>query len=305
MGRKPNLSTVLIAMVLLMAVVIGGVGYLVLKPAPGSGGGGSGQPLTPSEDCGYKPEITIYGLDAIKTSTAATPTTVNYFVNGVYMGTAAPAIKKGDTWRIIGDLAAYLADEQSLLIGCGLQAITAHPYGYANATITLKDDPVSSSNTLTQGGGAYNATLVPSGGVRNIGIIIQGTTQKSSGNLLLVFEGPASSASKVSGVSLTCNGAVMPTAVIPNGVAASGAASTRAAWTISAVIGAESKACNLQIQDVAGQTLSGIVYMKWYAMQKAVLADGTVAEGAYDSTPNGANAAIYQDLYTSNFYINP
>jgi hypothetical protein len=266
---------------------------------PPSGGGASG-------DCSYLPTVNaLAGFDAVKTSTVATPTTGYYFLNGAYFGTSAPPVRKGDTWRVIGDLASYLSEEETVTIGCGANALIHHPYAYANATVVLKDDPVSSGNTLTQGGGAYNATLIASGGQRNIGLILQGTAQKSSSDLLLVFEGPASSSSKLSTVSLSCGGAVMPSVAIPAGVAATGAASFRTAWTIPAIIGASTQTCTIQMQTVAGQTQSGIVYMKWYAMQKSVLADGTVAVAAYDSTPNGANAAVYQDLYTSNFYINP
>jgi hypothetical protein len=280
-----------------------GIGTGATTPPPG------GNPPAGSADCQYLPTVNaLAGFDAIKTATAATPTTGYYFLNGAYFGTTAPPVKKGDVWRVLGDLNGYLAEEKSVTITCGANSLVHSSYAYANATVVLKDDPVSSGNTLTQNNAATtgtgnNATAITSGGQRNIGIILQGTVQKSSGNILLIVEGPASSASKVSSMSLTCGGTVMPSVAIPNGFAATAAASVRAAWAVPAIVGAESKSCVLQIQDVAGQTLSGLVSMDYFAMQKAVLADGTIAEVAYDSTPNGANAAKYQDTYTSDFVL--
>lgn len=130
-----------------------------------------------------------------------------------------------------------------------------------------------------------------------------GHCQKSTSDMLVVVESPAGMLANISSLSLTCNGAVVQSVPIPNGVAASNAGSFRAAFQVPAIIGAATDTCNLQFQDVAGKTVKGQVNVAYYAEQKAVLSDGTVAEVAFDSTPNGNNAAKYQDTYTSNFCL--
>jgi hypothetical protein len=158
-------------------------GCTTYSTAPGS----TNQPVTTvTAGCGYQPTVAVAGNDVVTLATA-TPTTVNYIVNGEYRGTSAPAVKEGNNWRIVADLTGYLAVEDSKDIPCGATTFAEKLYAYANATVTIKDDPVSSSNTLTNGGGANNATKASAGGYRQFPIIFQGTAQKSTGNIFWVI----------------------------------------------------------------------------------------------------------------------
>lgn len=263
----------------------------VITPTP------AGTPVAPATSCPYAPTESVSGIDAI-TLAAATPTTVNYIVNGVHFGTSAPLVKQGDSWTIVGDLASYLADTQTFTIGCGVNPLTTHPYAYANATVTIKDDIVTSSNTLTNGGGANNFTKF--NGQRNLPVIFQGTSQKSTGKIFWIFESAAGMAVNITSVTASCNGAALSPMAIPSAVAAANAGSYRQAFEVPAVIGSTTTTCNLQIQSTASGTVSGLQKNTFYAEQTYVDANGQVTSGIYDTTVNGNNAAKFQDSYTYN-----
>lgn len=302
-SAKAASPSTLIALVAIVALlVVGGLFYKTSGTASVSG-----PAQAPSQSgaasCAYAPTVTISGTDALVASTTATPTTVNYIVNGKYLGTSAPAVTSGDVWTIVGDLNGYLADQQTLTVACGANKIVATPYAYANATVTIKDDLVSSSNTLTNGGGANNATAAAAGSSRNFPVIIQGTSQKSTGKLFWIIESPASSQSNISTMAVTCNGAQLPNVAIPNGASATNSGSSRIAVEVPAVVGASQTNCNLQIVNSATGTVKGTVLNTFYAEQTFVDADGKVQTGIYDSSSNGNNAAKYQDKYTYNIVI--
>lgn len=266
-------------------------------------GGAPAPTTTVAAGCGYQPTVAVTGLDALVASTAATPTTVNYIENGVYRGTSAPAVVQGSKWTIIGDLAGYLADEQSITVQCGANSIITKGYAYTNATVTIKDDPVTSSNTLTNGGGANNATKAAAGGYRQFPMIFQGATQKSTGKIFMIVETAASMGTNTSSIVMTLNGQQLSPASIPNGITASNAASYRTAFEIPAIVGASSSTGTLTITNTATGVVTGLTKVTFYAEQKFVNADGKVEEGIMDSTVNGNNAAKYQDSYTYNFVI--
>lgn len=253
--------------------------------------------------CPTAPTMAVVGTDALVASTTATPTTINYIVNGVYKGTSAPAVIQGNAWTVVADLSGYLAAPFSTNVGCGANEIATKLYAYANATVTVKDDTVTSSNTLTNGGGANNATAAAAGGVRNFPVIFQGTSQKSTGKLLWVVETPASTSANVSSISASINGVVLSPVAIPNGIAAANAASVRTAFEVPAILGAASVNGNLQIQNAASKQVFGVVKQTFYAEQFFVDADGKVQEGAYDTSVNGNNAAKYQDSFTYDISI--
>lgn len=256
-----------------------------------------------SNACAYQPTVTVSGTNALVVSTQATPTTVNYIVNGKYLGTSAPAVSAGDEWTVVADLNNYLADVQTLRVACGSNKILSTPYAYADATVTVKDDSITSSNTLTNGGGANNATAANAGGQRNFPVIFQGTSQKSTGKIFWVVESPASQGINTSMMSATCNGAPLSAVAIPAGVTAANAGSYRTAFEVPAIVNGAQTVCNLQITNTATGTVKGTVLNTFYAEQAFVNANGVVETGIYDTTPNGNNAPKYQSSYSYNFVI--
>jgi hypothetical protein len=106
-----------------------------------------------------------------------------------------------------------------------------------------------------------------------------------------------------SSIVATVNGVQLSPVSIPNGITAANAASYRTAFVVPALVGATSSTGTLTITNTATGVVSGLVKNTFYAQQKFVDASGTVQEGIMDSSPNGNNAAKYQDTYTYNIVL--
>ena len=248
------------------------------------------------------PSIGYVITDAVTNAAVTGGTT--YFVvtnsNGnKYLATnASYTAVAGDTLVALNDPTGnYLADDTTAgpLVN-GPQTVNFQVYGYANVSITAKDDPVSSSNTLTTGGGANNLTHIVAGGSRKVGLILQGTTQKNSGKMFWTFETPANTGTNVSTVSLTCGGVQVNPVALPGCLTAANAASKITAWEIPAIVGFGETDCTVNIQATATGSLgAGSYVFKEYAEQKFFDSTDTLQEGICDTTVNGNNANKYQD----------
>ena len=262
----------------------------------------TGNVQTQSLTCPYAPTYAAVGSDAI-TNGGVTINSQTYNIAGTrYANGSTVPIIVNQAWDVVADATGYLADEQKFTAGC-VNAPIFKPYAYANATVTFKDDPVTSSNTLTNGGGALNATQI--NGQRNLPVILQGTSQKSTSTIFWLVESPTGMAVNLSATGLTasCNNVQLSPATIPSAIAATNAGSLRAAFEIPAIVGSSSTNCNLQIQTTATGVASGLFKNTFYAEQKYIDSTGTVQTGIYDTTPNGNNAVQYQDTYTYNVYL--
>lgn len=253
--------------------------------------------------CAYAPSLAVTGTDAIVSSTTATPTTVNYIVNSNYVGTSAPTAVAGDKYVTVNDLAGYLAVKDEFTLACGANNRAEKLYKYANATVTIKDDVRVSSNTLSNGGGVYNATKAAAGASRIFPVLFDGTNQRSTSSIQWIVETPANTGVNTSSITASCDGVPLATKAIPAGIAAANAGSTRASFIVPALINTQSHDCKLYIQNTASGVVLGTLLNTFYAEQTFVDADGHVQVGIMDESPNGNNAAKYQDSYTYNIVI--
>lgn len=305
--NKAGKTNPLVVMALVFIVAIAAVVYMASsRPATLSTTGDVPTTTSPTgvlAACNYAPTVAVTGTNALVASTTATPTTVNYIVNGQYLGTTAPAVKQGDSWSLVGDLTGYLAGQASRTIDCSGNPVNFKLLAYANATVTFKNDPVVNSNTLTAGGGANNATKAAAGGQLNFPVIFQGTSQKSTSDILWIFESSANNASSVQSVAVTCNGQTLSPTAIPAGATGSNANSFRTAFIVPAILNGAQTNCNLQIVNTPTAQVSGTLHNTFYAQQTFVNSDGQIVSGAFDSSANGNNAAKYQDTYTYNIVV--
>lgn len=249
--------------------------------------------------CPITPSISATGLDALVANQNVTVGTYYYVVNGHYVGTSYSPIK-GDSITMLNAPTGYLPDVQTISsVICDKNPVNFAFKNYANATVTIKQDPVNGASALTNAvaGGAVNATAIAAGATANLPIIVQGTNQKSSGNIFAVFEMPTGSASNVSSIGLTCNGVPLSPASIPSAVSSTNTNAYRAAFVIPSIDNAGTTTCNLQINTLATKTLAGGVYTTYYAEQKFIDTNGAITEGIYDANGN----AKYHDSYSYNF----
>lgn len=261
---------------------------------------GGTTPETPTGgNCEITPSLSAVGVDALVANQNVTVGTYYYIVNGQYVGTSYSPIK-GDSITVLNDPSGYLADKKTVSsVICDKNPVNFAFRNYANATITIKQDPVNGASALTDNvaGGAVNATSIAAGATANLPIIVQGVNQKSTGNIFAVFEMPTGSASNVSSIGLTCDGQTLSPASIPSAVSSTNTNAYRAAFVIPRIDNAATKTCNLQINTLATKTLAGGVYTTYYGMEQFIDTDGQAKEGIYDANGN----AKYQDTYDYDF----
>jgi len=298
MNKKGQKSIGLGTILVIAVLVIGVIWYINSTKAP------TYDPNQVGGNCYITPSISAVGTDALVLNQNVTPSgyayvvTNNVYPSGRYVGTSYSPIL-GDKLDILTSATGYLPDEQIVQSAtCDKNPVAFSFKSYENATVTIKQDAKNGASALTNNiaGGAVNATAVTSGGSTSLPVIIEGTTQKSTGKIFMVVELPASSAANVSSVSF--NGGTQVSS-IPTCLSSNNANAYRVAYEIPAIDGYASNAYNLVITTNAGKTLAGGVYTTYYAEKKFADSTGVIKEGVCDST----NTAQYQDSYSYNFLL--
>jgi hypothetical protein len=277
---------------LLMYVSFFRTGQTVISP---------GTPTTTGSGCNQNPSLSLIGTNALVPSSNVSPTTVNYRVNGVYIGTTYSTPAYNDKVELIGDLAGYLASSGTTTVSCGPNNLAIPTfYQYTNATVSVYTDAGTAILSNSAAGGVINETaLGASGGSKNWKVHMLGVSQKSTGKIFMVVELPSGSATNVSASGVSLSG--LTQVAIPNGVSATNTNPTRVAFEIPALVNGEVRDYNLQMNTLASKTTSGVVRITFFAEQKFVDTDGVFKEGIYDSL----STAKYQDSYTYDFVILP
>jgi hypothetical protein len=300
MKNKKGAAEISGGMILIIAVVIIGVVWFMSSqnaaPAnPNNPSPNNNQGNTNNPSLGYA------GVNAI-TNAALTLGTTNMVVTNAQGSHAATnttyTAVAGDSLVLLNDPTGYLADSQTVSsIVNGPQVVTFKPYAYANVSMTFKDDPVSSSNTLSQDATpTNNLTKVAAGGSRKIGMILQGTTQKSTGKQFWTIETPANTGTNISSISVTCGGSQVNLVSLPGCLTAVNAASKIIAFEVPAIVGFGETDCTVNVQTTATGALGAGTYLfKEYAEQKFFDSSNVLEEGICDTTTNGNNAVEYQD----------
>jgi hypothetical protein len=249
------------------------------------------------DQCSITPSFSVTGLDALVANQNVTPASYSYRVNNVYVGTSYSPIKNAKV-EILATAPGYLATEGIVnQVICDKNEVALSFKNYANASITIKQDAKYGASALTNdvAGGAVNATTIGAGSSASLPIIIEGTSQKSTGNVLMTVEFAAGSAQNISSVSL--NGFAQAT--IPNCITSNNANSYRVGFIIPAIDGFASNTHNLGITTSTGKQLAGGVYTTYYPQNKFVETNGNFVEGVCDLN----NVAKYNNTYSYNFLI--
>jgi hypothetical protein len=261
----------------------------------------SSTPVTPttSGTCPIQPAITTpTATDALNLGSSIGGLTVSYRKNGVYVGTTAPTVQKGDSISFIAGNATTVDQifDPAYTVDCGNNPKEITLKTYANATIQVTPDTLIGtgqylSNAAT--GGAANDTKTSSGGSRNNVIRFVGNDKKTTGKMLIVVE--LSSPTNVSIVAMSGATSVP----VPNGYTRQLTNGYAAAFEIPSQDGVSPASYNLQMSANTGYIIQGAVYTTVYAEQAFVDTDGSFKVGAFDSL----NAAKWQDKQTANWFM--
>lgn len=219
--------------------------------------------------------------------------------------TTAITLGVGDDVKDLISATGYLPDVTEVKqIKCGGNNPTITLYNYANASITVKDDPNGIPTALTKGGGAYNGTAPVAGGSRTYSIIFTGVNQKSTSKMVLAVESPTagSSSGNITAITISCPGATPYT--LPNVLAPTNAGSVRAAVEIQPLVGSSATTtCQVTLQLAASRLMPGTYLVNVWAEKNFVDSTNNIQMGLVDTTLNGNNALQYIDSYTNNFLI--
>ena len=294
-----------IVVIIGLIVVVGGL-YIVLNnnkaPAP------TPTPINNPTGNTNNPTISYVTTDAI-TNGALNPANINLVVthsgtsflatNATYSGFSGDSIT--GTIDPTGNYIASVIPTTTIVNGA--QVISVPINSYANTSIVLKDDPVTSSNTLTQGGGANNITKMSAGISRTLGLILTGTAQKTTGKQLVTLESPASIGTNLSSFTLSCNNQVITPIALPACLTPANAASKIVGWEIPAEVNGAVVTCSIVIQPTAtGSGGTGYWLLKEYAEQPFIDSTNTIVpSGICDTSTNGNNANKYQDMQAITF----
>jgi hypothetical protein len=230
--------------------------------------------------------------DALNPGTSIGGLVTYYAKNGVYVGTTAPTVSKGDKVKFLTGNATtvdQIGDEYT--IDCGANAKEVKLKSFSNASISVFSNIGTGVLTNAAAGGDVNESISTS--VLNWKVTMTGNDKKSTGKMLAIIE--LSIPANVSSVTMDGKSSI----AVPNGhtrVLTNGYA---AAFELDAIDGATPVNHNIQVVSSNGRAIAGVVYLTFYNEQDFVQPDGSFATGAFDTL----NAAKWQDRTHYNFLI--
>lgn len=287
-NKKDNSNLPLYALLLLMIVSIGGIGYAVLNTGFG-GGGASGQ-------CEIAPTLDPNLVNALARSSNISPT-VYTRVNGnpAVTWSSSDTFSKGDNIEVMVSLTNYLDKTlPGLRAGCGVNRIDGEMYATSTNTFRIFD---TNNNLLTDGatGGATNQTA--SASPLSFQAYIDSTSDESTGDLVVVIE--ADNTSEVDNIVLSGFPGAKKVNV-PEFYSVSAANSIAKAYEVSQVLDGASVAGTITLSPETGITMDHTaVYVTAYSKQWFVDTDGSYKYGVEDSD----GTAKYEDTWDYDFYI--
>jgi hypothetical protein len=229
--------------------------------------------------------LTANVVSALAKGTAVGSPTITAGVNG---GTVSTSVTSGTTTFPVGanvevlvSKADYIDEVFSFVMPCGGQTLEAPVY-YAtsdNPSIRAKNDDGDYMTDTTSTPAGTNQTAVGVGEVIKWDIEFSGTSLESSGDGILIVEFPASTSANITKVELS--GATLTS--LPTIHSSVNAGSKIVAFEIPAVVGSDKSVHTLTITLGASKDLVGTTLMDWYAKQKFVDTDGSIAFGVEDS----------------------
>lgn len=264
--------------------------------------------ITTNDGCNVNPSVSLVAVDNAVSGTSVLAGGL-YRINGFSTGTSAsPA--KGDQLDVIFTNASYISEVvKGYNVQCGVNRIPStgavKMKAFAAPALTMFTNAGTATLTNATTGGT-NETNFVAGGSKNWKIYIDGTGDKTTGNMMLIVEMPTNSAANVtdSGVTLSCGGAVMPKSNVPSSIVASNTNSYRAAWIIPEILGGVRKECNLQVSLQGSYRLGGasaVVYTTYYTIQPFIDIDGSIVT---DKIVDSYGASKYLSSSAYNFAIN-
>lgn len=294
-------SSALVVGGVLLLVVLGIVALVIYVSQSGvlnnATGGSSNNPSVSAQGCNIAPSFSYTGVDGIVATANATPSNYDFLVNGVYKGVSyTPSF--GDKVQVLSNPSGYLADVQSLTVGCGVNQVPFKFYKHGNATISVKSDSgvLVLTNSLTAG--INNESTMTT--TKNNEIDLVAPAQVSTGKMFVVVEMPGASAPNISSMQLGCAGlSVNSASSIPSYISTSNTNSFRGAWEVSPIQDGQKAVCNLQTTPLASTSTTGVVRMTIYYEDQFVDSDGAVKTGTYTQL----GTAKWQDKNTYSWTI--
>jgi len=248
-----------------------------------------------ASQCPVNPSVVTAFYDTLNPGTAISGT-VNYRLNGAYLGTTSPTTS-GTADMLISNASYISAIKSGVAISCNSNLVTGSLLALTNATLTYYSD--TGLVALVQS--TANETVKGAGSAYNWRLHFQGVDKKSTGKQLLIVE--LSVPANVSNVVLTPQG-LAPSAqvvAVPNGYTRQATNGYAVAFLIPAVTGANAVDYTLSAQSASSKVITGQVYTTILNVQPFVETDGTFSDvgNAYDSL----NTAKFATSQTKNFII--
>ena len=260
--------------------------------------------VTQATSCDIEPYIDLSVNDAVNQGTAISSLTLNYaliedgveqFKGSFTSGSSGTKFNVGDKVKLIVEKANYIAfvSDEIEIESCGKNSESLLMYATDDSTLQIKN---SVGNVVTDAstGGATNQSSAST----NIDMEwkITGNSDKSSGNLLCVFE--ASNTTVVDDIVLSGAGEVD----VPEFYTVAGASAIAKAYDVDALVDGDSRTYNLRFVPESGKTIADVnVLTTCYSEQAFKDTDGSFVVGVEDT--DGTNK--YEDDFDYDFYIQP
>jgi len=272
-----------IAIFVVLLLLAAGAGFVVWKTGVLSG---TTQEVIQAQqlsatDCETAPSTSVNAKNALKQGTAVASLTVNYRVNGDYVGTTAPSsYQKGDEIGLLISKTNYVdIIVEDFKAACGNNIVAEDIFATSTNTFRIFN---SDNNLLTDAaaGGATNQST--SASPISLEVKIDSTTDESTGDLIVVVE--AENTTEVDTIKFSGSG--VTDADIPQFYSPVAAGSISDAFRVPALLDGESKSYTLTLSPETGITIGAgttAVYVTAYSEQAFVDVDGTYQVGVEDS----------------------
>lgn len=284
----PVWLSVILALGVVVLLALGVGTYLSVSDAKGN-----------DEDrssCAIDTTITMNTVDALSKGTTLSPTSYAKVNDGNPLNfTSTTTFSPGDKIAIILELSDYIdVTVPTQTLKCGENIIEAEMYASDDQAFRIFN---SDGNLLTDSasGGATNQTGKST--PITFSVRIDGNTDESSGDLLIVVE--ASNTTACDDINFAGNGATR--ASVPDLYSENGASALSKAFNVPAHVDGESKEYSLVLSPETSKNLASMaVYVTAYSKQPYRDTDGSfVASGVEDTDGN----TKYEDDWDHDFWI--
>lgn len=290
---------IVIALVVIVILAVLGTlgvtsGFLAFKATNGD--------ADPNGDCETAPVLTDSVKNALEQGTAVSVDR-HYFLNGVYFGVTEPSsYSVDDEVQLIINVSGFIdISTDKITMECGNNKMTKDGkeniliFDHSDATITIKEDSVTLSDSTS---GANNASNIVAGGSDTYEVCFTGTDKDTTGIVLYAVE--LGSTANVSDISMYKGEVNLKEVKAPDFYENTLTSPKVQGFIVPAIEGAKEVCYSLTVSAKSGKDIAGAVYTTAYTGQAFVEDDGSLTEWGIEQIDGDIT---YESTYDYDFVI--